>query len=271
MDSLTLRKVQFEQLEIAKEIIRICKKHNIKVFMDSGTLIGAVRHKGFIPWDDDLDLGMLRADYDKFSEIAPRELREQYYWQTWDNEDNYPLPFGKVRKKGTVYLEKKAGLLSENGFYVDVLPYDYAPEDEKERTRLRKKQDDIYSCILMKCRYTPWIIDGRINPKSRLRWLYYQMKSISLNRINLIRKYEELTRSIKPSKLVYQQTGRYFYNIDWFKEIVWIEFENTRFPAIAHYHDWLTKAYGDYMTPPPEDQRESRHEIYKIDFGDGKE
>lgn len=79
MDNNTLRKVQLAQLEIAKEIKRVCDENDIKYFLDAGTLLGTVRHKGFIPWDDDMDIGMLRKEYDKFVKIAPEKLEKNYF------------------------------------------------------------------------------------------------------------------------------------------------------------------------------------------------
>lgn len=268
MDKKTLRRVQLEQLEIAKEIKRVCEKNGIKFFLDSGTLIGAIRHKGFIPWDDDLDIGMLRCDYDRFCEIAPRELDPRFVWQTWDNEAGYPLPFGKVRKRGTVYLERNSKPLSENGFFVDILPYDFTPVNETERTNLRRRQGALFSEILMKCHYTPWIINGKTNLKVRLYYARYQISSLFKDKNQLVKLYKTLTESVPETTAVYQQTGRKFYDIGLFEEVVYITFEDTEMPVISKYHEWLTIAYGDYMTPPPADQRENRHQIYQIDFGD---
>ena len=99
-----LRLCQLRQLSIAKEIQRICKKHKIIFFLNAGTLLGAVRHQGFIPWDDDLDVGMLRSEYDRFIDIASKELDEAYFLQTWDSDPKYPMPFAKIRLNGTKYI-----------------------------------------------------------------------------------------------------------------------------------------------------------------------
>lgn len=107
MERELLRKVQLKQLEIAKEIKRVCEENEIGYFLCYGTFLGAVRHKGFIPWDDDLDLGMLRADYEKFCRIAPSALKPEFCLQTWYTDPNYGLPFGKVMLRNTIYLESK--------------------------------------------------------------------------------------------------------------------------------------------------------------------
>lgn len=138
MDKVTLRKVQLEQLCIAKEIKRVCDENGIQYFLDAGTLLGAVRHHGFIPWDDDLDIGMKRDEYERFCKIAPKALHKEFYWQEWRNDKEYALPFGKVRKRNTIYIEERSHILTENGFYVDVFPYDYAPTDENKRKNIDK-------------------------------------------------------------------------------------------------------------------------------------
>lgn len=91
--------VQHIELEILKKIDEVCKKHNINYWLDSGTLLGAVRHQGFIPWDDDIDIGMLREDYEKFLKVAQKDLGDDYFLQTRSTDKNYPLVFAKVRKK----------------------------------------------------------------------------------------------------------------------------------------------------------------------------
>ena len=89
MERELLRKVQLTQLEIAKEIRRVCEENDIPYFLTCGTLLGAVRHQGFIPWDDDMDVGMLRENYEKFCRIAPEKLKPEYCWQTWYTDPNY--------------------------------------------------------------------------------------------------------------------------------------------------------------------------------------
>lgn len=267
MDNEVLRKVQLELLGILKDIDLVCRNNGITYFLDSGTLLGAIRHKGFIPWDDDLDIGMLREDYEKFNKIAQKELGDAYFWQTWKTDSEYAMPIGKVRKKNTLYLEMKSHVLKENGFFVDILPYDFAPENPDERIELKKNQKSIHRKLLMKSGYRPWIVEGKKDYKRRAGYIPYQLLSLFVSRDKLINQYNAMTYSVDSRETVYEQTGRRYYPIEWMRETTLVEFEGDMFPVLSHYHEWLTTAYGDYMTPPPEEQRENRHQIYKIEFG----
>ena len=128
MNNKKLRKVQMVEVEILDEIDRICKKNNIKYFLVGGTLLGAVRHGGFIPWDDDIDLGMLREDYEKFIDICINsdELDKKYFMHSDETDSDYWLPFIKIRKNNTTFDEKVIkNCDTHKGIYVDIFPMDY--------------------------------------------------------------------------------------------------------------------------------------------------
>lgn len=162
MEKELLRKVQLTQLEIAKEIRRVCEENGIRYYLAAGTFLGAVRHGGFIPWDDDMDIGMLREDYEKFCRIAPEKLKPEYTFQNWYTDPNYSLPFGKVLKRNTLYLEgKKSRQLKENGFYVDIFPVDNVPQEKESREKLAAELLKIYRIKLMKSGYQPWMDNGK--------------------------------------------------------------------------------------------------------------
>ena len=105
-DSEILKKLQKTELEILKDFVKICDKYNLPYFATGGTAIGALRHQGFIPWDDDIDVCMLRKDYEKFMEVAPQEMGDRYAFMTTETEPRYPLMFGKMVKKGTRFVEE---------------------------------------------------------------------------------------------------------------------------------------------------------------------
>ena len=122
------RIVQIIELEIMKEIDRICKKHNIEYFAIGGTLLGSIRHKGFIPWDDDIDLGMSSENYDKFLSVVNNELDDKYLFHTWNDETQYALPISKVMMRGTHVVETfSKHVLANNGIWVDIFCYDLVP------------------------------------------------------------------------------------------------------------------------------------------------
>ena len=125
-----LDKLHSVQIEILDEIVGICDKHNLTYFLIGGTLLGAVRHKGFIPWDDDLDIAMPREDYEKFLKIAKTELDKKYYLHDISIDKNYWQPFIKIRKNNTLFDEKMIdNIETHKGIFVDVFPFDNLKRD----------------------------------------------------------------------------------------------------------------------------------------------
>ena len=121
----SIKDVQIVCLEILKEIDRICKQNGILYWMEGGSMLGAVRHHGFIPWDDDLDIAMFRDDYNRFLEIASKELKENYFLQTHQTDPEYPLFYAKVRKNNTFIDERSYQDLNiHKGIFVDIFPVD---------------------------------------------------------------------------------------------------------------------------------------------------
>jgi len=272
MEQEVLRKVRLTQLEIAREIRRVCEENNISYFLAHGTLLGAVRHGGFIPWDDDMDMGMLRQDYEKFCRIAPEKLKPEFCLQTWYTEPNYALPFGKVMKRNTVYLEnKKTRRLQENGIYVDIFPHDYAPEDPARQKNLAASLLSIYRMKLMKSGYKPWMEEERIVWKKRIGYLYYQMKSLFVSQQTLARDYDTLAVAVYGSSVICERNGRTqpnYHDSICIEELADYTFEGELFKGPKNYDKYLSSLYGDYMVLPPEGQRENRHQIIEIDFGE---
>ena len=272
MEKELLRKVQLTQLEIAKEIRRVCDENDIRYFLSDGTFLGAVRHQGFIPWDDDMDVGMLREDYEKFCRIAPEKLGKDYVFQNWYTDPNYGLPFGKVMKRGTIYLEnKKTTRLRENGFYVDIFPYDYVPEAEAAQKEMAVKLRKLYRIQLMKCGYQPWMDNGKVNWKKRLGYLYYQLLALGKHQQELAKAYDAIATQYPESGVVCEQYGMFtpnlFHDAKIFREFGNYSFEGETFQSVRDYHGYLSRMYGDYMQLPPENERENRHQIVEIDFG----
>ena len=180
------------------------------------------------------------------------------------------MPFGKVRKRGTLYVEAKSRRLSENGFYVDIFPLDNAPEDPGERKCLEQALLHCFRLKLMRSGYTPWKEGARTVWKKRLGYLAYQAGALFFSQERLIKKYDALVASVKKSDTVYEQSGvpqGYYFRRDWYEETAEYPFCGRTFPGPKAADKVLTVLYGDYMELPPEDCRENRHQIVELDFG----
>lgn len=272
MDHETLRRAQLVELDILKEVKRVCDKHGIQYWLDSGTLLGAVRHGGFIPWDDDLDIGMLRKDYERFAEIAPKEMGKEYVFQNWYLTKGYCFPFGKVRKKGTVWQEMKAPRLQENGIYIDIFPYDVYPDEKRDQNKQHYYIDILKRAIAVKYGYRAWISAEGIDWARLIRYIPAIIISLFVDE-NSKKKYDKrqclYNRLDKhgyyfPSGAA--QYGRWLVKKDILDKMGSVKFEDDTFPSPCDPDEYLRSAYGDYMKFPPVEKRQIGHSIIEIRF-----
>ena len=264
------KKIQMIELDMLKAVDEICKKYNIKYFLCGGTLLGAVRHSGFIPWDDDLDIFMPREDYIRFSDIADRELPKTMCYQDWKKEIDYPYAFAKIRMNGTVFCQNELAHLNiHHGLFIDIFPLDPIIEDEKKRVRHLKKVNRLK--ILMSVRYMSLKKNGKLrNPiECFLILLMRLFPKKSIHRIvdRQVMKYDNVN-----SSLLSQQTGinslKEVYPFEWFDKQGCISFEGVEFSCMEEKYidEYLSYFYGDYMTPPPDEKKCQVHDTTEIDF-----
>ncbi len=266
-----LKKVQELELKNLLVLKSVCSELGISFFAYGGTLIGAVRHKGFVPWDDDLDVAMLREDYDKFVSKAPLILPEEYELQTPYHSSKTPYPYTKLRLKGTKYIEYGHHKLNiEQGIYVDIYPIDNLPDDDK----LYLKQFSKYQkwTRLYAWRQCPYMSTDQtslalILKKAAKRLISCGLKLIPqkymIARIRKIATQYNGTPTKRKGNLNFPRPVNVFYHL---LPLVPGEFEGISILLPGDWDQHLSSRYGDYMKLPPEEERLG-HKPYLLDFG----
>ena len=262
-----IREIQQMELGIMEYIHETCQKIGVKYFLAYGSLIGAVRHKGFIPWDDDMDICMLREDYEKLQDYLIANPDERYEVMSYKNNLNYVYPFMKVQDNQTYLLEEDVRIDSNMGIYVDIFPVDGYEDDsvfKDKMTRLIKKRQ--LSCYTFK---------GITNTKSILNSLIRYISVIIFyftNTNKYIRGIDELAQSRKVDDyelvdyLIYKDMNKPVWKREWLKQTITGVFEGKEFMIPKNYHEILTSDYGDYTQLPPVELRFSHHDfqLWKI-------
>lgn len=250
-----LKQLQRIELEMMLEFDRICRKNDIKYTIIGGTLIGAVRNGGFIPWDDDVDIAMIRPEYEKFCAVVDAELdHERFYYQDMEKTPGYRWGYGKLRRKGTLFLrEHQEHLPFEQGVFLDVFPHDYVPNPRP----LRAIHDLYCYCI----RKMLWSEVGKIaDKKSFNRIVFRVISKIPLDTIkswyyHLVKKSNQKKTSYLRS-LMFPTFGKdHGYHSEWFEPGADMEFEGHKFQCMKGAKEYLAYSYGDYMKLPPEEKR----------------
>lgn len=262
-----IHQLQKLELVILKDVAEVCKKHNIKFFLGEGTLLGAIRHKGFIPWDDDVDLIMERSEYERFLAVAQEELGEKYQVQHPTTVDNYWSPFIKVRQlDGDLSFRQQhiAHLTDNNGPYIDIFPMEYVPVKESFKISKTAFLIRFYRGMLsykLGLRKPPHFYGKLLKFASN----FYSVKSIHKG---LQKNFTCFGKGKKPFMATfssYHPLRCQIVESKHYDETLWWDFEDTKMPVPAGYDEILTTIYGDYMTPPPEENRVIKHHFYSGD------
>ena len=275
LTSEEFRRMQLVGLEILTEVDRVCRKHNINYVIFCGTLLGAVRHKGYIPWDDDADIAMLREDYEKFKAVLHDINPAICFVQDHETDPEYRWGYTKVRRTGTSYIRLgQEHLKNKTGIFIDIFPMDDVPNSIAGQIF----QDFYCYC----CRKILWSEVGKYQEKGIKKYFFRLISHINKDRVfKWIDHYVKKSNNGTPNRvrnLLFPAIGKlYIHNPikdrygmpkEWFLERAKYEFEGHKFYGTKDYDAILKYTYGDYMTPPPIEKREQHAPVSSIDFGD---
>ena len=269
------------QIDLINEFSRVCKKYNLRWFAVAGTLLGAARHKGYIPWDDDVDIGLLRPDYEKFRQVAPHEFQYPYFFDAWYNyrtgdcdtsaadEQIYPLisfeeckkipagqprfPMIKIRNSSTAMIELPSRKNVNQGIWIDIFPIDPVPPftDDKQNINF-----EIARVLLAGIQYPEqiekMIENGQsvvIPPEQMKNFLNFTHRKKVLFYENFL--LENFSSSEYVSDFLTHSIDKNFKSLESsiFDDVIYLPFEKIQVPAPMKYEKYLTQKYGDWRTP----------------------
>lgn len=246
------------QLQILDEVDTFCKEHKLRYSLAYGTLLGAVRHKGYIPWDDDIDLLMPRPDYNYFLEYFSSSVNEVI---DLNNSEVCVETFAKVARKGTVMRDVELGR-ELWGVNIDIFPIDGAPKEDINAHYASIVS--LYSWIPRLCPF--YKVVGVDKIKWYIKYIvkrirYFHFGSCHDIKEELVKKLEQFPFESSPMAGAYfgDDEIREFMPRQWFEDFIEMEFEGKFYKVLSRYDDYLKKLFGDYMELPPDNERHSHH------------
>lgn len=269
--TIDLKKLQMIEFEILQELDRVCKKHKITYHLFGGTLIGAVRHKGFIPWDDDIDICMRREDYNRFIDVCRNELGRSYFLQNYKTDPNFFHSFVRIRKNGTVVMQRQyKDIDMHHGVFIDVFPFDNIPDS----TKAKNVQ---YSLMRTNRIIKNFKIQKKGNQKNLKgtvkNFISLAVRPIPVRFFNSLETYLSTFYNIKDTKsstlmveAIQINHKRCTIENEKFYEVKEHEFEGQMFVGPRHYDEVLSNMYGDYMALPKESDRQPHHNIVEFQY-----
>ncbi|CQR58605.1 LicD family protein [Paenibacillus riograndensis] len=257
-----LRAVQLIQVEMLAEVDRICRLHHINYAMIGGTMLGAIRHKGYIPWDDDADIGLLREEYEKFRKVCETDLdHERFYFQDMRATPGYRWGYGKIRRKNTYFLrEGQAHLPYDSGIFIDIFPFDSVPDG-----KLAEKMHNLHCTIIRKILWSE--VGKKTDKNPMLRYVFSLLSLIPLGMVSNHlqhfagksnrKKYQRVRVLTFPARDNVSEGRR-----EWYEKTVDYKFEDLDLLGAESADAYLKHKFGAYLTTPPESERKSHPVSY---------
>ncbi len=258
LNDINVKDIQQKMLEILIEVDRVCKKNDIKYVLDSGTLLGAVRHNGFIPWDDDIDIAMLREDYEKFRKVANRDLAPQYRFLSDVESSEFPNIFGKVFDTSTTYVQGNISHLDiPHSIWLDIFPCDNIYIETKTKQCRIVASINMVRCLKQKTE--------KFEPRHIFYFPLLVLPMKTLNKIaeKTMQKHSgEITDLVCP--ICQSGIAKPTFKRGMFTDTIEKEFEGLMFPIPREYMEYLKGYYKEPMELPPIESRHPGHGIKEI-------
>lgn len=257
-----MTELQKKEFELLKAFCDVCEKLEIRYYLVCGSALGAVKYKGFIPWDDDVDVALLRDDYEEFLKKAPSLLPRNIFVQDYRSDSEFPAIFAKLRNSETAYIEKSASRLNINhGIYIDIFPLDGYPEKKAEQRKLEFKKK-IYKRLLASAFYTE-------NSLKKLMYLPLKIIGANKNTAKTVKKYTDMISSYPTEKSkILANHGNWQGTLDYspkefFGKGRYAEFEGLRVIVPEMAEEYLERKYGDIKKDPPK-EKQAGHHYYSV-------
>ena len=280
-----IREVQLMNIKNLKKLDEVCKKYDIRYWVAYGTLIGTVRHRGFIPWDDDIDVEMLREDYEKLCKVPDEEWGEEFlFCSAYSDDERQDKVFGRIFQNNTKiqsykdvknWRSRKTGNVWYSSIMLDIFIVDRIPDDDKVWQKIYDEASRLieqYKPLKLK-----WVA-GNHSPQEKIKEIVKDVRYLAQKNkscepwLKLTDRYMKLIEDMpKGSRYGLMCTvDPYKYTYEDIFPLKIMQYEDMMVPVPANYRKMLTDMYGDFLAFPPEEDRYHIQFIY-IDFGDGRE
>ena len=253
---LTMEQIKQIEIDILKYIDKVCRDNNINYTVIGGTLIGAVRHLGFIPWDDDIDIALRREDYNRLKELF--KDNDKYTFLDADNASDYYYPYGKIVDKNTKLIENGFKEIEQMGVYIDVFPLDQVKRNKcKFKIKYLRFLLNLKNCGVYESKYES---NEQLKYKlSRLIKPFINTRKINNRIINISQKGNDKNYKYEGMISIGNGQTKYIFEKQMYDEYIDLPFEQIQIMSVKDYDKYLRQIFGDYMKLPPKDQQVPKH------------